>query len=81
MKTLERINSTLVRHDWPKVEAGVAQGKTFVVESHKEAVARIGPPDEWDKAGNSFDLDAHFKALRSSKPVPLAKAEPTRSPE
>jgi hypothetical protein len=75
MQTIERINSTKVRHEWKNISAGVAAGKTFVVENHGKPEALISAPD---KREATLNLDDYFARLKKTKPV---KVEIFRAPE
>ncbi len=76
MQTIERINSTKVRHEWKNISAGVAAGKTFVVENHGKPEALISSPDVKREAG--LNLDDYFARLKKTKPM---KLEIFRAPE
>lgn len=76
MKTLEAITSTEVRH-WKTLTERLTPGKAFVVENHGNAEAVIVHPK--DLAPGGFDLEAHFAAVRKSKP--LKPADQRRAPE
>lgn len=79
MKTIERISSTLIRHNWKSVAEGVAAGKTFIVENHGVPEAVVSAPG--DMNDEPFDVEAHFARVMARKPVPLAKVEITRETE
>ncbi len=79
MQTLNKINATQVRHNWPDLAAGVAAGKTYLVENYGKPEALVMSPDALKES--VFDLEAHFAKVQARPPTPLAKVEVTRSAE
>ena len=84
MKSLQHINGTYVRHNWAEVAAGIAAGKTFLVENHGKPEALLVSPDQTvaSKTGG-FDVAKYFERLQRKPKVSWAKvnAALARSPE
>ncbi len=78
MKVVETINSTFVRHNWKDVAAGVAAGKTFIVENYGVPEAVVSAPEF---AAPQADVESHFARILAKPPVALAAVEISRSPE
>ena len=82
MKTVERINNTFVRHEWKTIAAGVAAGRSYLVENHGKPEALIIAPDRGRTgSGPAFDVDAHFARVLAKLPRPSSFGDPERSPE
>ena len=80
VQTLEHINGATVRHAWTKIAAGVAAGKSYLVENHGSPEALIVAPGAQVAAAGD-DLDAHFDRVQAKAPQPLSLLEIPRSPE
>jgi hypothetical protein len=79
--SIETIKSTLVRHDWKKIEAGTLSGKRYLVECHGQPVAAIVPASEVVVKTRAFDLNRYFAALKKRPALPDHLADPRRSGE
>jgi hypothetical protein len=69
MKSLQHINGTFVRHNWAEVAAGIAAGKTFLVENHGKPEALLVSPDQAVAPKAVWDANAYFERLKRKPKV------------
>lgn len=82
MIDFERINGSQVRHRWKDIAAGVAAGKSFLVENYGKPEALIVSPNQLHLAQPpEFDVEGHFARIRSKPPVPDAVFDAPRAAE